>query len=177
MKTRNLILTALFAALTAVFSQMMIPLGPIPFSMGLFAVLLSGVVLDKKYALASQVVYLLLGLIGVPVFGGFSSGPSTLFGMTGGYLIAYPLMAFLTALIPQLMHRKNFLTYFFGMIISLFVCYLLGSIWFAFVAKTGWWQAVLTGVAPFVLPDLVKAALCALLGLALQKALKASKLA
>ena len=179
MKTRSLILIALFAAITAVFAQIVIPLPftPVPFTMSLFAVFLTGAVLEKKAAFAVQMVYLLLGLVGVPVFGGFTGGPGILFGVTGGYLVAYPLMSFLTAWIPELLHRKNFGTYILGMLAGLVVCYVLGTVWLAVAAKSGLWQAVLTGVAPFVLLDLVKVACSAGLGLALGKALKAARLA
>ena len=170
-------LTALFAALTVVFAQIIIPLpfSPVPFSMGIMAVLLSGMILDRAYAAGAQLVYILLGLVGIPVFGGFSGGPSVLFGMTGGYIIAYPIMAFLVASIPKWMHKRSFFTYLLGMIAALFVCYLLGSLWFMVVAKTSWWQSILTGVAPFVIFDCIKAVLCIMLGMALRKALQAAK--
>ena len=84
--TRNLVLTALMAALTAICSQIQIPLPMIPINLALFAVHLSGALLGWKYGALSMVVYALLGVIGVPVFAGFGSGPAVLFGKTGGYM-------------------------------------------------------------------------------------------
>ena len=84
--TRSLVLCALMAALTAICSQIQIPLPMVPINLALFAVHLSGALLGWKYGALSMVVYALLGVIGVPVFAGFGSGPAVLFGKTGGYI-------------------------------------------------------------------------------------------
>ena len=76
--TRSLVLTALMAALTAICSQIQIPLPMVPINLALFAVHLSGALLGWKYGALSMVVYALLGVIGVPVFAGFGSGPAVL---------------------------------------------------------------------------------------------------
>lgn len=178
MKTKDLTLTAIFAALTAVFAQLIIPLPftPVPFSMGVFAVYLTGVILPKSYALYAQLVYILLGVIGLPVFGGFSGGIGVIAGATGGYIITYPLMAFLVALIPQLFGKKNIATLAVGMVCALAVCYIGGSLWYCAVAKISWAKSIAYTVLPFLPFDLVKIAICAPFGFALNKALGKAKL-
>lgn len=86
-RTRRLTLTALFAALTAVLSQISfpIPFTPIVFTMGVMAVYLTAALLPKWNALLAQLVYLLLGAVGLPVFSGFNGGVGAILGPTGGY--------------------------------------------------------------------------------------------
>lgn len=132
--TRSLVLCALMAALTAICSQIQIPLPMVPINLALFAVHLSGALLGWKYGALSMVVYALLGVIGVPVFAGFGSGPAVLFGKTGGYILGY----ILCALIVGALSRKfafNFKTLCLSMVLGVAVCYAFGTIWF--MAVTG----------------------------------------
>ena len=86
---------ALMAALTAVGAQISIPLPftPVPFTLQVPMVVLSGLLLGVRYGALSQVVYLLLGAIGLPVFAKFSAGLGIILGPTGGYLVSYPFAA------------------------------------------------------------------------------------
>ena len=85
-KTKKLTTCALMATLMAVCSQIAIPLpGRVPLTLSLVGVYLTGIFLEPGWALASQCVYLALGLCGLPVYAGFSSGAGVLFGLTGGY--------------------------------------------------------------------------------------------
>ena len=178
MKTRMLTLTAIFAAITVVFTQISIPLPftPIPFSMCILAVFLTGAILPKWYAVYAQIVYLLLGVCGLPVFGNFSGGISRLLGPTGGYLIVFPVMAFLTAWIPELFHRKSITTLGLGMLAALFVCHLSGSLWYAAVGNVGWMQALMAASIPFIPLDLVKAVIASCFATALNRRLEKAKL-
>ena len=93
--TQRIVLAALFAALMAVCSQIQIPLPMVPINLALFAVHLCGALLGAKWGALSISAYVLLGLVGAPVYAGFASGPAALFGKTGGYILGYILSAFL----------------------------------------------------------------------------------
>ncbi len=103
-KTKWMALSAMFVAITVVFSQISFPIPgtPIVFTMGIMAVMLTGCMLPKGYAFLALLVYLLLGVCGLPVFSSFGSGLGTLLGYTGGFLMTYPIMAFLTAWLWEL---------------------------------------------------------------------------
>ncbi|MFV0412405.1 MAG: biotin transporter BioY, partial [Oscillospiraceae bacterium] len=88
-KTGQMVFAALMAALIAVLAQIMVPIGPVPFSMAIFGVFFAGAMLPPLAASASIAVYLLLGIVGLPVFTGFKGGPQVLLGPTGGYLAGY----------------------------------------------------------------------------------------
>lgn len=178
MKTKYLTLTAIFTALTIVLSQIAIPMpGSVaPLSLSLGAIYLAGAVLPKKYALYSQVLYLLMGIVGLPVFANFTSGIGRILGPTGGYLLAYPLMAFLVALVVELFGKKTMVSYVLGMLASLAVCYLFGSLWYVVVGHVSWVQSLLLTVVPFLAADLLKIAIFAVLAAALNRALVKAKL-
>lgn len=166
---------ALMAALTVICAQLIIPLPftPIPFSLSIVAVLLCGTLLDKRSALIAQLVYLLLGLVGLPVFSGFSGGIGKILGPTGGYIISYLFVAYLTALLLEIWGRRDLLTLSVSMGAGLAVCYLFGSAWLAYMSNISFVAALGAGVLPFVVFDLVKIFLAALLTIALQKPLAA----
>lgn len=98
---RMQVLCALFAAFCAVCSQLTIPIQPVPITLGTFAVLLAGGFLGSRYGLMSIVIYLLLGVAGVPVFSMMRSGVSVIAGPAGGFIIGFAVMAFVTGLISE----------------------------------------------------------------------------
>ena len=163
--TRSLVLTALMAALTAICSQIQIPLPMIPINLALFAVHLSGALLGWKY-------YALLGVIGAPVFAGFGSGPAVLFGKTGGYILGY----ILCALIVGALSRKfafSFKNLCLEMLLGVAVCYAFGTIWFMVLTGMNLATSMSYCVIPFLPGDAVKILLAAFLALRLRKPLAA----
>lgn len=154
-KTKPLVMGALFCALTAVASQLIIPTQPVPFSFAMAAIYLSGVLLRPGTAFWTQVAYVLLGAAGAPVFSGFSGGLGKLFGPTGGYLAAYPLMAYIIALLAA-KWGGGFWKYAASMSLALALCYLLGTSWLAFSSGVSFWTALAVGMLPMLPLDLVK---------------------
>ena len=171
--TRNLVLAALFAALTAICSQIQIPLPMVPINLALFAVHLCGALLGAKWGALSMAAYALLGAVGVPVFSGFSSGPSVLFGKTGGYILGYILCALLVGLLTR---RIGFSMkgLCISMVIGVAVCYAFGTIWFMVITGMNLATSLTYCVIPFLPGDVVKILLAAVLALRLKKPLQAA---
>ena len=169
-KTRDLILCALFAALTAVLSQIAIPIQPVPVNLATFSVFMAGAVLGAKRAAASQAVYVLLGAVGLPVFSSFSGGVGILFGPTGGYIFGYIAAAWLVGLLAARCKGKLY-WFALSMVGGLALCYLLGTAWFMVVTHTGLAQSLLLCVAPFLPGDAAKIVVAALLAPVLRKSL------
>lgn len=159
---------ALFAAVTALTSQIAFPLGGFPFSMGIFGVMMCGALLSPTAALLSQTAYLLLGAVGLPVFASFQGGLQHILGPTGGFLIAYPLVA----LIVSLLCRNGALKQILGYGVALCACYLFGAGWYALSGGVSFLAALGVTVLPFIIPDVIKAFLCALLSGAIGKRIK-----
>lgn len=163
-----------FVGLMAVCSWISIPTA-IPFTLQTFAVFLAVTVLGGKRGTLAIIVYLLLGMAGVPVFAEFSAGPGVLFGTTGGYLIGFIFTALLMWLFERLLGTRlpmQAVSMFLGMV----TYYMIGTAWFMVVygsvnGPVSLMTALGWCVIPFVIPDLVKAALALGFGRTLKKPL------
>ena len=177
---RAAVLCGLFAAFTAVFSQISLPIGPVPISCSLIAVYLAGLFLPVKTAALSQLVYLLLGIVGVPVFAGFQSGAARLAGPTGGDLLVYPVMALLLSLAMVIYDKKlvrkplaaRAAYIVSAMLVSLIVCYAAGTAWFTVFSGSTFQKALSLTVVPFIAGDIAKIVLCTVITLSARERLQ-----
>ena len=162
--------TVFVAALTAAASQISVPLPftPVPFTLQPMIVLLGGAVLGPRLGLAAQCLYLAAGLAGLPVFA-FSpelpQGPARLIGPTGGYLMAYPLAAFVTGTLATRGFDRRYLTSVLAMAAGLAVIFAGGVTWLTLFAPGADGRslnaALATGFYPFVIADAIKLCLAA----------------
>jgi len=98
---RDITQIGVFSALTAIGAFISIPIGPVPISMQTFFVLLSGVILGSKKAMLSQIVYVLLGLVGLPIFAGFTGGLQTVFKPSFGFIISFIVASYVVGKIAE----------------------------------------------------------------------------
>jgi len=165
---RSLILAAEFAAVIAVLSQLTIPIGIIPLTGQTFAIGLTVTILGRKTGTYAIIVYLLLGLIGLPVFAGMKGGFGVLFGPTGGYLVGFVLNGLLTGYILE----KTTFNYTWGNIANLagaIVTLIFGTVWLKFSGDLNWAAAFTSGFTPFILPGIIKAVAAAYCGILIRK--------
>jgi biotin transport system substrate-specific component len=157
-KSRGIALAATFAALISVTSPLSLSMGPVPVTLQVFFVYLAAALLGPYYGGLSMGIYLLLGAGGVPVFAGFSSGTSTLFGGTGGYLFGFLVASVVGGMVARrksATRRKDTLRVTMSAAISLAIVYIFGVAWLsAFIGLSG---AIVYGFLPFIGPDIVKA--------------------
>ena len=166
LKTLNLVYVAIGAALIVICSWISIPTA-VPFTLQTFAVFLLLLLLGGKRGTLSVIVYILLGLVGLPVFAGFSGGPGVLLGSTGGYIIGFIFMG-LIHICASKFFENNSLAEVISLIIGLIVCYAFGSVWFMYIymrdtGEVGFVTVLLWCVIPFIVPDLIKLALAFLI--------------
>lgn len=154
MKTKKMILSAMFAAILCILGPIAFYIGPVPVSLGTFALYLLALFLPWKNALAAILVYLLLGTVGLPVFSGFSGGPAKVAGPTGGYLIGYIPCALAVSMFVR--RWKKFPAYLAGALLGTLVCYAIGSIWFSVIMNTGIRETLVCCVLPFLPGDILK---------------------
>lgn len=155
MKTIDLCTCALFAALTAVLAQISIPIGPVPITLGTFSVFFAGALLGAKLGAISQAVYVLTGAIGVPMFAMFKGGFGVLLGPTGGYIAGYILAAWVVGFIAEKFGNKIYVLAL-AMLAGFFAYMTTGTCWFMFSTKTGFVEALMICVVPFLLGDALK---------------------
>ena len=152
---KDMCLIAIFTAVIAALAQLTIPVPGIPLTMQTFAVPLAGAVLGAKKGALSAFVYILLGAMGAPVFHAFQGGIGMIAGPTGGFILAFPLYAFIVGFAAD---KNNRLWLATGLVIGMTVLFLLGGIIFpVFIFPRVSFQAAFLGwVLPFLLPDLIK---------------------
>ena len=176
--TYELVLCALCAAVTCILAPLSVPLaGEVPISLATFAVLLSGILLGAKLGALSQLIYVLLGSVGVPVFAGWTGGIGITLGVTGGYIIGYIPMAFVTGLLYFRFGRnasgaRKYAAMFVSMVLATAVLYILGTAWFVAQTKMALGAALAACVIPFLPGDLIKIAAVMLAAPPIESALK-----
>jgi biotin transport system substrate-specific component len=151
----------IFAALTALTARITIelPFTPVPITLQVLAVLLSGLVLGARGGALAQVAYLSMIAVGLP-FDARGLGPAAFFGPTAGYLLSYVPAAFVVGFLADRLSVRGWWGNFVAALTGILVIYWVGASWLALML--GSWGAAWTGgVAPFIGIDLIKAAIAA----------------
>ncbi len=173
----DMVLIAFFAAFMAICAWISIPAGEISFTLQTFGIFICFLIIGGRNCTLAVLVYMLLGLVGAPVFSNFKAGPGVLLGATGGYIIGF----FFSALFLWMMEiviNKTGLNKFFtkykpvkyvylavALVIALIICYAFGTVWFVnvYASKNGKAISVAKAlslcVTPFVVFDLLKIAM------------------
>ena len=159
--TRSVSLVFVFSLLTALAAQIVIPIGPVPITAQTFAVLLTGALLGSRLGAMAMIVYLLEGASGLPFFYGGHGGITHLLGPTGGYLVAFPAAAFITGAFAENGWDKRFLTAAAAMAAGSVIIIIAGWAWFSFVTHTAPGVAFKVSILPFLIGDVVKIMLAA----------------
>ncbi|MGB9750179.1 MAG: biotin transporter BioY [Caldisericia bacterium] len=167
MRVKRLILSSLFTCLIIIgaYISIPLPLTPIPFTLQLLFVLLSGVFLGPFYGSLSSIIYILIGVLGFPVFSGGNSGVGYLFGKTGGYLFGFIIASFVTGYIYKI--DKKLLPV--AIISGIFLIHLCGILYLSQILSLNIYKAFIIGSLPFIPVDLVKGILVYIISLSLLK--------
>ena len=170
MKIRNMALCGLFAALLTLCAWISVPGAGVVFTLQTFGIALTLLLLGGKRGSMAVFVYLLLGIVGLPVFTGFQGGIGTLLNVTGGYILGFLVWALLYWVITAFAPKKQVL----AMVAGLLVCYAFGSFWFYALylqrgSFIGFGLVLLKCVLPYLLPDAVKLSLAFLLASRLKR--------
>lgn len=173
-KTLDLVYIGLSAALISICAWITVPL-TVPITLQTLGICLVAGLFGAKRGTLSAAVYILLGAIGVPVFSGFKGGIGTLFGATGGYIIGFIFTALIVGIVSDKTNKLWQLL--LAMLGGVLVCYAFGTAWFAFVyARDNSPQSLATilgwCVLPFLLPDIIKITLAAVLTKKLKRFIK-----
>lgn len=153
-KTHSLVFIALFGAIISIIS--IIPTGiyilGVPATLQTFAVAITAYLLGSKNGTKATLIYILLGLVGLPVFSGFKGGPGVVFSVTGGFIIGFIPFSFLLGVAKQYKNKVKIAVVSF---LGLLVCYTIGIVWFAAVSKTSIITAFLVVALPYFPKDML----------------------
>ncbi|MBR5535702.1 MAG: biotin transporter BioY [Clostridia bacterium] len=153
MKTKKLIICALFTAIMCIVAPFYIMIGSVPVTFALFALALCAFSVGSTASAVSTVVYIFIGLSGFPVFSGFKGGFSALLSPTGGFIFSYIFIVLISGLSVKA-KRKS--TVVLLCVMALLVCYASGTVWYMFVTKAALRTALFVCVIPFIPFDAVK---------------------
>ena len=167
MKTKDMVLTGVFAAVICVFAPFSIPIGAVPISLATFAVYLAAAVLGAKRGTLAVLIYILIGMAGVPVFSGFAGGIGKILGVTGGYIIGYIPCAFAIGVFTERFGSKNYI-YPLALVIGTLILYSFGTAWFMVQSGNGLMQSLMVCVFPFLVGDAIKIAAASIVAIKLK---------
>lgn len=164
---REMVFTAICAAIICVLAPISVPIGAIPVSLGTFAIYFTAAVLGGKRGTAAVIVYILIGMVGLPVFTAMRGGVAVLFGATGGYIIGYIPLALLTGVFSDLKSKHHW-TMPVGMVLGTVALYAFGTAWYMIMSGSTLAAALLACVVPFLVFDTVKMIVSTLLAIPLR---------
>jgi biotin transport system substrate-specific component len=160
MNTRKTLLIALFTGLIIVGTFIKVPLPPVPISLQTFFVILAGMIGGLQIGLFATVIYLLLGIIGLPVFSS-GGGLAALIGPTGGYLVGMLLAVIVVGIFSDRIKaednkKKQILLCTIGGILGTLVIYAIGLPWLKSSLDWTWGKTLVGGMYPFLIGDFIK---------------------
>ena len=168
--TRNIAFISLFTAVICVLSPISFPIGPIPITLATLAIYITGALLDFKRSVLCVLLFILIGLVGVPVFSGYQGGPAKLVGPTGGFIFGYILGIVVQSLLTTWKKDKIWI-YPLAMILGTIFIYGFGLVWYMIYTKTSFVSAFSTCVVTFLPGDAIKIVIATLVSFKLRKPL------
>ena len=169
--SKNLTLIAVFTAIISIVSPFTIQAFTVPISLSSLAIFIASATLGGKNAFISTACYVLLGLIGLPVFSNFMGGLGAIMGVTGGYIIGYLPCAFIVGVIITALGNKKEL-YFIAFIAGTIILYLFGTVFYVIVYKVSFLVSISTCVLPFLIVDFIKIVLATVFSCVIKPKLK-----
>lgn len=161
-RTYILAMVAVMTAVTCVLAPMSIAIGAVPITLTNLVVYFSLYLLGWKRGSLSVLAYILIGMMGLPVFSGFSGGLGKLAGPTGGYILGFLAIAVVAGWVID--HTNSRVLHLGGMVLGTAVCYALGTAWYCFLTHNSLQAALWTCVIPFIPFDLAKMAAAMVVG-------------
>ena len=174
-KTRYMVMTAFMAVIMVICSWITIPM-VVPFTLQTFAVFFALLFLGGTYGTLSIFIYILLGIIGIPVFSGFKSGLAVITCPTGGYIVGFLFSGLIFIIMTRLFGEKKAVL-IISMVLGLLICYLIGTLWFMHVyagteSAKSFGTVLSICVIPFIIPDICKMVLAYIMSGLVKKAVR-----
>lgn len=146
---------SILTCILCILSPISLYIGIVPITLSTFIIYIIGSITNPKDSLLICILYIFIGIIGIPVFSSFTSGIGAILGPTGGYIIGYIPCILLISVITKL-NKKNILVYFSSITLGTIICYLIGSLWYMVYSDVKFAYALLICVVPFIIFDSVK---------------------
>ena len=162
LSSRDITQIGLAAALIAILAQISIPMpAGVPMTLQTFAIPFVAIILGSKKGTIAAVIYVLLGAVGLPVFAGFKGGLGIVLGLTGGFIVSFPIMAFLAGLGLEM---GGMVKLYAGLVAGAVINYIIGTCWFVVAAHSTFAAAFAACVLPFIPTAIIKIILAGIIG-------------
>jgi len=170
LKTKDMVYAGLFAAVTAALGLLIIPIQPVPITGQSMGPMLAGSILGSRVGGLSLLIFDLLVAAGVPVLAGGRGGLGIILGPTGGYIISWPIAAYVIGKIVEQKREKSLLFYFIANVLGgIVIVYFIGVLWLSFQQGLDFKTALFEGALIFIPGDMVKAAAASITARSLSK--------
>lgn len=146
---------SLLLCMLIIMAQIRIDFGYVPVTLQTLGIYLIALLTKPRHALYVSLCYILMGAIGLPVFAGFTGGIGALINYSGGYIVAFPVMCFVSSYGG---YDQGLLKKIGSCILGTLICYIIGTAWFVYITDMNVWSAVLMCVLPFLPGDVLKIA-------------------
>ncbi len=170
---RKVVLCGVLTALLAIMGPVSITIGPIPITLQTFAIALTGYVLGSFMGTTATIVYILLGIVGLPIFAGFKGGFGVIVGYTGGFIIGFPFMACLCGLWVK---KKNAISSIGFGLMGLVIVHIIGILQYMMLSKGNFISSALLVSIPFLVKDIISVVIAYILGSQIRKRLIKGKI-
>lgn len=168
---QDLCMIGLFTAVIVIMAQIVIPMPlGVPMTMQTFAITLAGMILGSRNGALSSLIYILLGAIGLPVFANFTGGWQSFVGPTSGFILSFPLMAYLIGLGAELRSKWKGYSVLF-LILGTSINFLCGMLMFCCLTQSSFSTGFTFCVLPFIPTAVIKAFLAYILGINIRRRL------
>ena len=154
-KIKIITIIAIYSGVISIISPITIPIGIIPFTLSTFTIYLIGGLTKKYIGVFATIIYIFIGIIGLPVFSNYTGGIGVVLSITGGYILGYIPCVFVISLITSI-NKKNIFLYPISMILGTLICYMIGTFWFMGQTKNSFLETVLITIVPFIIFDIIK---------------------
>lgn len=167
MKTKTITKVAILTALFSIVAPIVIPFGLVPISLSTLILCIMSTILKPKEIVISMILYLFIGIIGIPVFANFQGGFGVLVGPTGGYLIGYIFAGFIMSLINNVTKKK--IVYPFSFLIGTMILYFFGTVHFMLVMNMNFRESIVITIYQFAVGDILESIIALVISLMLNK--------
>ena len=167
---KSLTKIALLTSIICVVSPFALPISSVPITLASLIIFIISGIFKPKITTFSVLAYVFIGIVGVPVFSSFTGGFHVIFGASGGYILAYPIVAFLISYLTTKFNGK--IIYPISFILGTLVLYAFGTIWYMVILKTNLYASLTICVVPFLIIDAIKIIIASIILITLNKTLK-----
>ena len=170
LNTKNLVIISLLSSILCILSPFTINISIIPFSISTLLIMIYAIVFDIHVSFFSVLIYIILGVVGLPVFSGGTGGVQKILSPSGGFIIGYIFLCLIIAVLYN--DKYNFFIKYLILLLANIIMYFIGCVHFMYMTNSNIKTAIITCVIPFIVTDNIKIILAIFMSHRIQQRIK-----